>query len=98
MNKSSSTIHIAPALKGYALLDKNNVFKHEFIHVYHYMKGFSAALMNKFSESGATDYSFHYIKHFKLSNVQMSYIQKFRFNYPAEFSWRNVNKYVHHYG
>lgn len=83
----SSQITIAPATKGYSLVIKNMIFKHEFMHAWHYSSGFSN--FDGYSERATSMYSEVYSKAygFSYSPQNIGY-------YPPQYSWTNFNKIV----
>lgn len=85
--KLSSQTTIAPATKGYSMAIKNMIFKHEFMHAWHWSSGFrdfyaySERATSMFSEVYSNAFGFSY------SPQNTGY-------YPAQYSWTNFKKIV----
>lgn len=85
--KLYSQTTIAPSLKGYSLAIRNMVFKHEFMHAWHWSSGFNN--FDKYTERATSQFSEVYSKafHFNYTPQEIG-------SYPASYSWRNFNKIV----
>ncbi len=66
----STRVLISPGVKGYDLLARNMVFKHEFMHVWHHNT--NPAYFDRFSERAASTYSYAYTKAYPSLNWMMS--------------------------
>jgi hypothetical protein len=86
-----SQITIAPGLKGLDLTLRNMVFKHEFMHAWHWKSGFSN--FDLYTERATSTYSLAYSKAYNYPNYAASARLEIG-SYPREYSWRNFNKIV----
>ncbi|MEO7977987.1 RHS repeat-associated core domain-containing protein [Flavobacterium sp.] len=78
---------IAPSLKGYSLVLKNMVFKHEFMHAWHWSSGFNN--FDKYTERATSQFSKVYSKTYNF-DYNMQEIGAF----PANYGWQNFNKII----
>lgn len=89
-NKVSSTIYMAPAVKGLSPIYKNHVFKHEFIHAYHMMKHLPN--LTQYSERAASRFSDIYFRYHNLPLTD--YITNNLGNYPSVFYYGFVKNII----
>jgi RHS repeat-associated protein len=85
--KLYSQTTIAPSLKGYSLDIRNMVFKHEFMHAWHWSSGFNN--FDKYTERATSQFSKDYSKAFRFD-----YTPQETGLFPATYGWRNFNKIV----
>ncbi len=85
--KLSSQTTIAPSTKGYSLIIKNMIFKHEFMHAWHWSSGFNN--FEAYSERSTSMFSEVYSKAYGFN-----YSPQNTGNYPAQYSWKNFKKIV----
>jgi RHS repeat-associated protein len=93
----NSYIRIAPIMKSSSLVEQNLVFKHEFMHAWHWNSGFSN--YGLYTERATSAYTLSYIKTYNLSNdfanVTRGVIKaEGGLFYPRRFSWNNFNKTI----
>ncbi len=86
----STRIVVAPGVKGYNLITKNMIFKHEYLHVWHY-NSFSQASASLYTERAASAYSHAYTKYYNIGFLKGLYVPAIG-PYPKSFSWRLFNK------
>lgn len=89
-NRVSSHVEIAPVVKGLSPIFKNEVFKHEFVHAYHFMKALPD--LKKYSERAASRFSQQYFIAHKLPVPNV--ISRAVHNYPSSYWWGHVRKFV----
>ncbi|MCF0072129.1 FG-GAP-like repeat-containing protein [Dyadobacter sp. CY261] len=94
---AGSSIYIAPAAAGYSLVHQNGIFKHEFMHAWHWTKNPIKADYKNFSERATSAFSMAYGKFYGLdiSNTRRE------FNHvngsagtPLSYSWKEFNKLI----
>jgi hypothetical protein len=89
---------ISPAIKGFSTLELNNVFKHDFMHAWHWSSGISSEMFNKYSERATSTFSLKYAKTFNLPNAISAargelFSQK-GFYFPSSMSYQAFNKII----
>ena len=89
----SSQIAIAPGVKGYDLQIRNMVFKHEFMHAWHWNSGISELNFQKYSERATSSFSLAYSKTYGYSFLYDSYRPAIG-NFPPSYGWNNFNKII----
>ena len=85
--KLTSQITISPGVKGFELAIKNMIYKHEFMHAWHWQSGFSN--FYRYTERATSKYSSEYAKiyNFPYTPAATGY-------YPPEYSWKNFSKVI----
>jgi RHS repeat-associated protein len=91
--KPSSQIAIAPGIRGYDLQIRNMVFKHEFMHAWHWHSGISENNYIKYSERATSSFSLAYTKTYGYSFLYDSYRPAIG-NFPPSYGWNNFNKII----
>jgi hypothetical protein len=86
----SSQIVISPATKGYELALRNMIFKHEFMHAWHWMSGFKG--FSTYTERATSSFSLSYVKTYGI-DWQETY-RATAGSYPSEYSWKNFDKII----
>ena len=88
----SSQITISPGLKGYGdVVVRNGIFKHEFMHAWHWNSGFSG--WSTYSERATSTFSIAYSN--ATGNSWMSSPLRSALGwYPRQYDWRNFNKII----
>lgn len=85
--KLYSQITVAPSVKGYSLVLKNMVLKHEFMHAWHWSSGFNNYY--KYTERATSQFSKVYSKTFNFEYT-MQEIGEF----PANYGWQKFNNVI----
>lgn len=93
INSPSSQIAIAPAVGKYGLNVRNMVFKHEFMHAWHWNSGVTDAAFLKYSERAASTFSYAYLNAYGESEMANIYLKEMG-SYSNGYSWRKFNKIV----
>jgi RHS repeat-associated protein len=93
----NSYIRISPSLKSTAIEYQNLVFKHEFMHAWHWSSGFKN--YNLYTERATSAYTLAYIKAYNLGDNWASTTRNVISSeggmyYPKNYSWRNFNKII----
>jgi RHS repeat-associated protein len=89
----SSQITISPGLKGFDINTRNMVFKHEFMHAWHWNSGMSLKQFDRYSERATSTFSVAYSN--ATGNGLMSSAWRNNMGwYPSQYSWRNFNKII----
>jgi hypothetical protein len=94
INKNSTSIFIAPQVAGKSIYYQNVVFKHEFMHAWHWSKYLIAGVQ---SEKATSTFTYNYGKHYYLGNVMGpagEYLKEYGGNYPAYLHYRNFGKII----
>ena len=101
-----SYIFIAPGIKRLNLYGQNMVFKHEFLHAWHWMNypssgsldSFNSGIYNTFSERATSTFSLAYEKaynlNYMLSTTRAALKEAGGMLYPKFMSWRNFNNII----
>jgi hypothetical protein len=95
-SKAKSSIRISGALKSYSIVEKSMVFKHEFMHAWHWNRGFNM----KYSERATSSYSLNYAKSYGFDASPyraelLGELTKFgNIAFPKNMSWRAFNNIV----
>lgn len=91
-----SFIRIAPALKTLPTVELNNIFKHEFMHAWHWSSG----LNYKYTELATSSYSLKYSRHYGfdstsfLQELQMEILNTGHSYYPTNMSYQSFNNII----
>jgi hypothetical protein len=101
LSSRHSSIFIAPAVKGLSLEVQNGIFKHEFIHAWHWNntpRG-KSHLQNQYSERATSSFSIAYSKTFNLpsyysASARAELLLHGGAYYPPNYSWKNFNKII----
>jgi hypothetical protein len=89
--KPYSQITIAPSLNGFDVTFRNMVFKHEFMHAWHWQSGFSN--FDLYSERATSTFSKAYLNAYGYNSYSGTYSPAIG-NYPSQYGWRNFNKTI----
>jgi RHS repeat-associated protein len=98
LTSNHTGILIAPRLKGYSLEAQNGVFKHEFMHAWHWNNSPNMQEYSRYSERATSSFSIAYDKIFNLNSgltaARRELLGAGGSIYPANYSWRNFNKII----
>jgi len=98
LSSNHSSVLIAPSVKSYSIYHQNMVFKHEFMHAWHWNTHSDGLLQNRYSERATSSYSLAYEKVYKINYVIPTTREALKIAggsyYPSSFSWRNFNKII----
>lgn len=92
----NSYIRMSPSLKGTTIEFQNFVFKHEFMHAWHWK--INSSLYGEFSERATSTYTLAYQKAYNITSqlhtTRLALAGAGGSHYPSLYSWRNFNKIV----
>jgi hypothetical protein len=93
----NSYIRMSPSLKGMSIEYQNVIFKHEFMHAWHWNSGFQN--YNLYTERATSAYTLAYIKAYNLgknwaSTTRDVIAREGGMYYPNSYSWQNFNKII----
>jgi RHS repeat-associated protein len=98
LSSNHTGILIAPRIKGYSLEAQNGVFKHEFMHAWHWNNSPNMQEHLRYSERATSSFSVAYSKTFNLDlgliGARRELLGAGGSFYPANYSWRLFNKTI----
>ncbi len=104
LSSDGSTIYISPGIKSLDVTYKNGIFKHEFMHAWHWKNNPNMAAFRKYSEQATSTYSLAYAKHYGITDFERSsrlqlagVIKEWGkgvYFYPRSYSWRYFSKII----
>lgn len=96
--EAGSYILMSPWLKGQSLEAINGIFKHEFMHAWHWKILPNAGNFSQYSERATSTFSIAYNKVYKLNDLLKASYEELKTTggivYPRFMSWRNFNKII----